>query len=65
MKVTEKQLMVLIRVLEGSLAIHDRSDMNLFGYTIETRRTVFDQIVNQQSNELKDVSPIEPEDKGL
>lgn len=65
MKVTETQLLILIRVLEGSLSICDRTDNNLFGYSINTRRDCFNQIMNQQSNELKDISPIEPEDKGL
>jgi hypothetical protein len=55
MKVTEKQLLIMFRVLEGSLKIADRSDMNLFGYSSETRKEIFYQIVNQQSEEMKDI----------
>lgn len=58
MKVTEKQLLIMLRVLEGSLTIHDRSDMNLFAYDVETRKSIYDQIVNQQSDELIDVKDI-------
>jgi hypothetical protein len=56
MKVTEKQLLIMIRVLEGSLKISDRADMNIFGYNYKTRAEVFNQIMNQQSEELKSVS---------
>jgi hypothetical protein len=54
MRVTEKQLLIMFRVLEGSLTIVDRNDMNLFGYNSETRRQVFNQILNQQSDEIKE-----------
>lgn len=55
MKVTEKQLQVLFRVLEGSLNMYDRTDMNLFGYDRKTRTDVYNQILNQQSEKLVDV----------
>jgi len=55
MKVTEKQLQIMFRVLEGSLSISDRTDMNLFGYNKETRLRIFNQVLNQQSNEIRDV----------
>ena len=56
MKVSEKQLQIMFRVLEGSLSMVDRSDMNLFGYNKETRLEIFNQILNQQSDEIVDVS---------
>ena len=55
MKVSEKQLQIMFRVLEGSLSMVDRSDMNLFGYNKETRLEIFNQILNQQSDEIVDV----------
>jgi hypothetical protein len=55
MKVSEKQLLVMIRVLEGSLSIADRRDMPMFGISREERTKVWEQIMNQQSDELKEV----------
>jgi hypothetical protein len=55
MKVTEKQLIIMIRVLEGSLRIADRSDMNIFGYNYKIREELFNQIMNQQSDEIIDI----------
>ena len=56
MKVTEKQLQIMFRVLEGSLTLSDRTDMNLFGYDQETRLRIFNQVLNQQSNDIVDVA---------
>lgn len=55
MRINEKQLHVLIRVLEGSLTISDRSDMNLFGFDRETRFNIYKQIVNQLSEDLIEI----------
>jgi len=55
MKVTEKQLQIMFRVLEGTLSMYDRTDMNLFGYDQETRLRIHNQILNQQSDKLIDV----------
>jgi hypothetical protein len=55
MRITEKQLQIMLRVLEGSLCMQDRTDMNLFGYDIETRKNIYNQIINQQSDEVIDV----------
>lgn len=57
MKVSEKQLHIMLRALEGTLQIVDRCDMNLFGYNKETRLLVYNQVVNQMSEELDDVIP--------
>jgi len=49
MKITEKQLLVLIKVLEGSLQIYDRKDLCLFGYTRKVRKDLYDELINQQN----------------
>lgn len=58
MKVTEKQLQIMFRVFEGTLNMSDRTDMNLFGYDKETRLRIFNQVLNQQSNELVEVERV-------
>ena len=55
MKITEKQLQIMLRVLEGSLCMLDGTDMNLFGYDRKTRNDIYNQIINQQSDKLIDV----------
>jgi hypothetical protein len=55
MKVTEKQLQIMFRVLEGTLSMYDRTDMNLFGYDQETRLRIYNQILNQQSDKVIDI----------
>lgn len=55
MKVSEKQLLIMLRALEGSLSISERSDMNLFGYPHEVRQKILNAIINQQSDELVEV----------
>lgn len=55
MRITEKQLQIMLRVLEGSLFMQDITDMNLFGYDRETRKNIYNQIINQQSDEVIDV----------
>lgn len=55
MKITEKQLLIMFRVFEGTLAIQDMPDMDVFGYDAETRRKIYNQILNQQSDEIVDV----------
>lgn len=56
MKITEKQLQIMLRVLEGSLKIADRTDMNIFGYDSATRKNLFNEIINQQSDEIIEVT---------
>lgn len=55
MKITEKQLQIMFRVLEGTLSVDDRTDMNLFGYNQETRLRIYNQILNQQSDKIVDI----------
>lgn len=45
----------MFRVLEGSLSISDRTDMILFGYDKKTRLQIFNQVLNQQSDEIIDI----------
>jgi len=59
MRITEKQLQIMFRVLEGSLTICDRTDMNIFGFSVETRKKTYEQIINQQSDEITDVKSSE------
>ncbi|NBL00479.1 MAG: hypothetical protein EOM50_21245 [Erysipelotrichia bacterium] len=63
MKVTEKQLQIMFRVLEGTLSMYDRKDMNLFGYDQETRLRIYNQILNQQSDKLVDVKNTDEDSK--
>lgn len=55
MRITEKQILIMIRVLEGSLNISDRNDLNLFGYSKDVRLKLMNDIINQQSDEIVDV----------
>jgi hypothetical protein len=55
MVVNERQLQVMLRVLEGSLTIADRTDLNMFGFNRETRYEIYEQIINQQSEKLIEV----------
>ncbi|MCK9416607.1 hypothetical protein M0Q97_08130 [Candidatus Dojkabacteria bacterium] len=55
MKITEKQLQIMFRVLEGTLCMCDSTDMNLFGYNREIRLKTYNQILNQQSDKLIDI----------
>jgi predicted AAA+ superfamily ATPase len=45
MKITEQQLLMLIRILEGSLSVHDK---NVFGYNTEVRKQLYEKIMNNQ-----------------
>ena len=53
MKVTEKQLLILLDTLKGSLHLADGG--SLFGYDAETRRLIYNKIVNQSNDELIEV----------
>lgn len=55
MKITEKQLLILVRILEGTLRLYDDKTDNLFAYDAKTRETLYNQIINQQSDEIIDV----------
>ena len=54
MKITEKQINMLIRILEGSCSIEDGG--KVFLLTKQQRLDLFNQLMNQQSNELIDIS---------
>jgi hypothetical protein len=63
MKVTEKQLLIMFRVLEGTLSMYDRTDMNIFGYDQETRLRIYNQILNQQSDKIIEVKDTDEDSK--
>ena len=41
MQVSHCELLMLLRVLEGSLTIADRTDMNIFGYPKKSRSELY------------------------
>ena len=45
----------MLRILEGSISFVDRSDMSFFGYDQKTRKDLFNEIINQQSDKLEEV----------
>jgi len=53
MKITEKQLQVLYQVLIDSLCIVGSGSP--FKFDRDTRRKYADEILNQQSDEIKDI----------
>ena len=50
MKITEKQLVILLEVLRASLRI-----VNFMPLDQKSRKEIYNEIVNQQSDELKDI----------
>ena len=54
MKITEKQLILLITVLKESLSLSDNRGL-VFSISSEFREKMYLQILNQQSEELKDI----------
>ncbi len=55
MRVSEKQLLMLIDIAKDSLRIS-----GLFGgYTPQIRLQMVNDIINQQSNELKEIEPVD------
>lgn len=52
MKITEKQLLVLITTLKESIQI-----AGYFSVSNQTRKEIMEQIYNQQSDSLIEVSP--------
>jgi len=53
MKVSEKQLIMLMDILKDTLKISNV----LGGYDLPTRLQLINDLINQQSNELKEVEP--------
>jgi len=53
MKVSEKQLIMLMDILKDTLKISNV----LGGYDLPTRLQLVNDLINQQSNELKEVEP--------
>ena len=59
MVVTEKQILIMLRVLEGSLTVADRTDYNMFGYDREDRIRIYNEIINQQSDRMAEIKDTE------
>ena len=59
MKVSEKQLQLMLRVLQGSIAINTSyvTDYNtgVFGIDLKTRKKLYDSIIEQMSDDIVDV----------
>lgn len=55
MKITDKQVLMLLEIAKGSLNICDRKDMNLFTFPYQQRVDLINQIYNQQSDKLKEL----------
>jgi len=55
MKVSEKQLIMLMDILKDTLKISNV----LGGYDLQTRLQLTNDLINQQSNDLKEVEPKE------
>lgn len=53
MKITEKQLMVLIDLLRETLTFDKNND--LFSWRYEYRRNLYTSIIDQQSNEIQEI----------
>lgn len=52
MKITEKQLQFLITILHDSIKVDHEG---LFTFDLKIRTSLYESILNQQSNEIKDV----------
>ena len=55
MKVSEKQLLMLMDILKDTLHISNV----LGGYDLQTRLQLTNDLINQQSNDLREVEPKE------
>lgn len=53
MKISEKQTMLLFILLKDTLRINDTD--SLFSLTDDLRLSLFNEIVNQQSSEVKEI----------
>jgi hypothetical protein len=52
MKITEKQLLFLIEILGDSIR---QNVIGIYKYSYDERAKTFDEIINQQSDEIKDI----------
>jgi hypothetical protein len=53
MKVSEKQLLMLMDILKDTLRIAG----TIGGYEVQTRLQLTNDLINQQSNDLKEIDP--------
>lgn len=54
MKITQKQLFLVMQVLADSLNLTDDRDL-VFKYDYDLRKDLYESIVNQQSNIIKEL----------
>jgi len=52
MKITEKQLLILLDTLRSSLYFVER-EKSIFTYDKKTRTNIYDEIINQQNQQTK------------
>ena len=52
MRISEKQLQMLMVILQDA----QKNIVGLFSYDLETRNKLLNEIMNQQSTELKDIN---------
>ena len=45
----------MLRVLEGPLSIEDMSGSNIFAYDTATRKRIYEEVLNQQNEQLKTI----------
>jgi len=55
MRISEKQLVCLLSVLKDSLSFINAP----FGIDNKTRSLIYNEIINQQSDEIKDIGELE------
>lgn len=55
MKISEKQLQILIQVLADSVRVQINGDNKIFFFAPEFRENTYKEIMGQQSNKLKEV----------
>lgn len=55
MKISEKQLMILFQTIKDTLIFHERPTNDPFCFNHQMRLDIYNEILNQQSNELIEV----------
>jgi len=61
MKITEKQLQMLILTLKDTLIFYE-GEMSYFSFNIETRQNLLHDIVRQQSQSIVDIETLNEAD---
>lgn len=56
MKLTAKQALMLFEICKDTLIFYQRKDGDPFSFNHDTRTALVNEILNQQSTEIKDLS---------